>query len=102
MAILNLYDRDAEVFYEELILESKKEYSKSWSRILHMLRDVDSGRSSASASGHGFPAGMTAGGSFSSGGSSYDLSQQLSNMKLKEKERQAIKEKFSVSRESSP
>lgn len=103
MVILNLYDRDAEVFYEELILESKKEYSKSWSRILHMLRDVDSGRSSATSSGHGFPAAMTAGGSsFSSGGSSYDLSQQLSNMKLKEKERQAIKEKFSVSQESSP
>lgn len=86
MAIVNMYDRDVELFYEEQILENKKEYSKSWSRILHIFREVDSRSQPTSPSG-----------GLSYSGSSYELSQQLSNMKLKDKERQAIKEKFSVS-----
>lgn len=87
MTIVNMYDRDVELFYEEQILENKKEYSKSWSKILHIFREVDSRSLPTSPSvGHGLSAA-----------SSFELSQQLSNMKLKDKERQAIKEKFSVS-----
>lgn len=82
MTIVNMFDRDVELFYEEQILENKKEYSKSWSKILHILREVD-GRSLPTSPSQSY--------------SSYELSQQLSNMRLKDKERQAIKEKFSVS-----
>lgn len=90
MTIVNMYDRDVELFYEEQILENKKEYSKSWSKILHIFRDVDNRSLPTSPSSSGLSA-MTA-------GSSYELSQQsLSNMKLKDKERQAIKDKFAVS-----
>lgn len=87
MTIVNLYDRDVELFYEEQILENKKEYSKSWSKILHIFRDLDARPLPTSASSSGL----------STAGSSYELSQQLSNMKLKDKERQAIKDKFAVS-----
>ena len=78
MAIVNLYDRDVELLYEEHILESKKEYSKSWSKILHVLRDVPDARSPPSTP-------------------SSALDQQVANMKLRDRERQAIKDRFAVS-----
>ena len=78
MGIVNMYDRDVEKFYEEQILENKKEYSKSWSKILQVILEIDN-KPIVSPSG-----------------ASFEMNQQMSNMKLKDKDRQLIKDKFHV------
>ena len=76
MKIVHLYNSEIEAVYEEQILECKRIYSQSWSRVLHYVLEVDK-----------------------------PVSQQrimpemnhLPNMRLKDKDRQNIKDKFSVS-----
>ena len=81
--IVHLYDREVELFYEEQILENKKEYSKSWSKIMLVVMEFDSKSLPTSPSGN-----------LSS--SNYDLS-GAAGARLKDKDRQAIKDKFHVS-----
>lgn len=81
MGIVNMYDRDVEIFYDEQILENKKEYSKSWSKILQVILEIDNKQLGPGAPG--------------SSASGFDMTQQH-GMKLKDKERQIIKDKFHV------
>lgn len=80
--IVHLFDREVELFYEEQILENKKEYSKSWSKIMLVVMEFDSKSLPTSPSGN-----------FSS--SNYDLSGTTA-ARLKDKDRQVIKDKFHV------
>jgi len=71
-----MYSPDIESVYEEQMLDCKRIYSQSWSRVLHYVLEIDK-----------------------------PLSQQrtlpemnnMASMKLKDKDRQNIKDKFSVS-----
>lgn len=67
--ILSKWNPDIETFYESQILEQKRDYSKSWSKVLHIILEVDK-----------------------------PLSQQRAasqdHTKLKDKERQNIKDRF--------
>lgn len=60
-------------------MENKKEYSKSWSKILQVILEIDSRSFQSQPST-----------------SNYEMSQQLGGGKMKDKERQVIKDKFHV------
>ncbi len=74
--IVHMYNSEIESVYEEQMLDCKRIYSQSWSRVLHYVLEIDK-----------------------------PLSQQrtlpemnnMAAMKLKDKDRQNIKDKFSVS-----
>lgn len=76
MKIVHLYNSEIEAVYEEQILECKRIYSQSWSRVLHYVLEVDKPVSQQRI---------------------MPEMNQLPNMKLKDKDRQNIKDKFSVS-----
>ena len=86
--IVNMYDRDIELFYEEQILQNKKDYSKSWSKILQIILEYDAKGNSLTHSSSG------SGTLGHSGYGNYDFSPHGSNVKMKDKERQVIKDKF--------
>lgn len=67
--LIHMWNKDVEMFYEDKILEQKKHYSQSWSRVMHYLLEINEPMST----------------------------QRMTNpdAKLKEKERQNIKDKFS-------
>ena len=66
------------MFYEEQILENKKDYSKSWGKIMVVVMEFDSRSQPTSPSG-----------------SNYDL-QAAGGARLKDKDRQIIKDKFHI------
>lgn len=76
MKIVHLYNSEIEAVYEEQILECKRIYSQSWSRVLHYVLEVDKPVSQQRI---------------------MPEMNQLPNMRLKDKDRQNIKDKFSVS-----
>lgn len=71
-----MYNPEVEAYYESQMLEAKRVYSQSWSRVLHYVLEIDK-----------------------------PLSQQrmqpemlaVAGMRLKDKDRQNIKDKFNVS-----
>lgn len=69
---MELYNKEIEKVYEKQIIENKRIYSQSWSRVLHFIIEIDNKAPSPE-------------------------SIEMANMKLKEKDRQMIKDKFSVS-----
>lgn len=73
----HLYNSTLELIYEEQILDNKRSYSQSWGKVLHFLIDD---RQLLNPQHRG----------------SLDMGQQV-NMKLKDKDRQNIKDKFYVS-----
>ena len=73
MSIVKLYNPEIDKAYQIQIVESKRVYSRSWSKVLHYVLEIDK-----------------------------PISQQRvqtdMSMKLKDKDRHNIKEKFTVSR----
>ncbi|XP_053211106.1 exocyst complex component 7-like [Panonychus citri] len=67
---LKMYNHEIDLVYEKQIMENKRIYSQSWSRVLHFVLEIDSKTPSPE-------------------------SIEMANMKLKEKDRQMIKDKFS-------
>ncbi|GFR90341.1 exocyst complex component 7 [Elysia marginata] len=67
--ILSKWNPEIATFYESQILEQKRDYSKSWSKVLHIILEVDKPMSQQRAAGQ-------------------------DNAKLKDKERQNIKDRF--------
>lgn len=86
--IVSSYDRDIELYYEEHVLQNKKDYSKSWSKILQIILEYDAKGNSLSNSASG--SSMLG---HSSGYSGYDFGHGP-NVKMKDKDRQIIKDKF--------
>lgn len=41
LKIVRMYNDDIEVVYDNQILENKRIYSQSWSRVLHFLLELD-------------------------------------------------------------
>ncbi|XP_074602696.1 exocyst complex component 7 [Brevipalpus obovatus] len=68
LEIVRLYNHDIELVYEKQIMENKRIYSQSWSRVLHYILELEKGPS-------------------------MDTSDSA-NAKLKEKDRQMIKDRF--------
>ena len=69
-----MYNSEIEMVYEEQILENKRTYSQCWSRVLHYVLEIDKPLSQPRT----LP-DMNGGG-----------------LKLKDKDRQNIKDKFAV------
>ncbi|CAG2117166.1 unnamed protein product [Medioppia subpectinata] len=68
-----MYNREIESVYEEQMLDSKRIYSQSWSRVLHYVLEMDK--------------------PFSQQRTLPEMN-NMANMKLKDKDRQNIKDKF--------
>lgn len=75
--IVHLYNQNIEYFYEDQILENKRIYSQSWSRVLHFILELDKPLSQQRLAP--------------------EMSQMM-NMKLKDRDRRNIKDKFAVRR----
>ncbi|RWS02874.1 exocyst complex component 7-like protein [Dinothrombium tinctorium] len=71
--IVSLYEREIEFIYESKIIENKRVYSQSWSRVLHFVLEMDKPLSQQRM---------------------VPEMNQIANMKLKDKDRQNIKDKF--------
>ncbi|CAG2110908.1 unnamed protein product [Medioppia subpectinata] len=71
--IVHMYNREIESVYEEQMLDSKRIYSQSWSRVLHYVLEMDK--------------------PFSQQRTLPEMN-NMANMKLKDKDRQNIKDKF--------
>lgn len=94
ITIINLFDREVELFYEESILQNKKDYSKSWSKILQIILEYDpKGSNNLNSSGSSNTLGHMGG--YSS--YDYNMAHGASGPKMKDKDRQVIKDKFYVS-----
>ena len=76
--IVHLYNHSVECYYEDHILENKRVYSQSWSRVLNFVLELDSQNQP-----------MLGG---EAGGSPHPST--LANMRLKDKDKRYIKDKF--------
>ncbi|CAG2164455.1 unnamed protein product, partial [Oppiella nova] len=74
--IVHMYNREIESVYEEQMLDSKRIYSQSWSRVLHYVLEMDK--------------------PFSQQRTLPEMN-NMANMRLKDKDRQNIKDKFASS-----
>ena len=70
-----MYNPNIEMIYEEQILDNKRTYSQSWSKVLHFILEVDKPLSQQRV----------------------EMAQMGHGTKMKDKERQNIKDRFYVS-----
>ncbi|RWS30152.1 Exocyst complex component 7-like protein, partial [Leptotrombidium deliense] len=73
LSIVHMYDPKTEYIYENRIIENKRVYSQSWSRVLHFVLEMDKPLSQQRV---------------------VPEMNQIANMRLKDKDRQNIKDKF--------
>jgi len=76
LGIVHLYKPNIELVYEKQILENKRIYSQSWSKVLHYILEIEK------PFGQQMP--------------TLEQLNQMGLTKLKDKDRQNIKDKFSV------